>query len=60
MTSLPRGLMGGPNMQKKKKKKKKGQTLNFFKKNLYRGSGTLSGTLSGPVWPYTSNIKKNL
>lgn len=56
MTSLPRGLMGGPNMQKKKKKKKKGQTLNFLKKNLYRGSGTLSG----PVWPYTSNSKKNL
>lgn len=52
------GPYGRSKYAKKKKKKKKGQTLNFLKKNLYRGSGTLSGTLSGPVWPYTSNSKK--
>lgn len=53
MTSLPWGLLGGPNMPKKKKEKKKGPNFKKLKKNLYRDYGTMSG----PVWPYTSNRK---
>lgn len=39
--------------QKKKKEKKKRPNFKKLKKNLYRDYGTLSG----PVWPYTSNRK---